>query len=88
MEGHSKKAHSKSFKFTYIIYFSAFFNNITYVSPKVPTLYTVMSTGNLSQDHRVYGEYSHSFVLDRMKTIEIILNNLGMFVLSNLKYCL
>ncbi|POS82064.1 hypothetical protein EPUL_004979, partial [Erysiphe pulchra] len=54
----------------------AFFNNITYVSPKVPTLYTVLSTGNLSQDARVYGEFSHSFVLDRMKTIEIVLNNL------------
>ncbi|KAI6249163.1 Iron transport multicopper oxidase fetC [Erysiphe necator] len=54
----------------------AFFNNITYVPPKVPTLYSVMSTGNLSQDPRVYGEFSHSFVIDRMKTIEIVLNNL------------
>lgn len=54
----------------------AFFNNITYITPKVPTLYTVLSTGVSALDSRVYGEFSHSFVLEKMKTIEIVVNNL------------
>ncbi|KAB8303695.1 hypothetical protein EYC80_005081 [Monilinia laxa] len=54
----------------------AFFNNITYVSPKVPTLYTVMSAGNDATNAVVYGEFTHSFVLDHEQTIEIVVNNL------------
>ncbi|KAA8573678.1 hypothetical protein EYC84_005255 [Monilinia fructicola] len=54
----------------------AFFNNITYVSPKVPTLYTVMSAGNDAKNAVVYGEFTHPFVLDYEQTIEIVVNNL------------
>ncbi|QSZ34526.1 hypothetical protein DSL72_006120 [Monilinia vaccinii-corymbosi] len=54
----------------------AFFNNITYVSPKVPTLYTVMSAGDAATNAVVYGEFTHSFVLGYEQTIEIVVNNL------------
>ncbi|EKD17492.1 uncharacterized protein L3040_006607 [Drepanopeziza brunnea f. sp. 'multigermtubi'] len=54
----------------------AFFNNITWVRPKVPTLYTVMSTGESAADPQVYGEFSHSFVLNRHQIIDIVVNNL------------
>ncbi|KAF7942721.1 uncharacterized protein EAE97_006175 [Botrytis byssoidea] len=54
----------------------AFFNNITYVSPKVPTLYSVMSTGDDAANAAVYGEFTHSFVLNYQQTIEIVVNNL------------
>ncbi|KAK6583728.1 hypothetical protein PZA11_003458 [Diplocarpon coronariae] len=54
----------------------AFFNNITWVRPKVPTLYTVMTTGEDAANPLVYGEFSHSFVLDRHQIIDIVVNNL------------
>ncbi|PQE29797.1 multicopper oxidase protein [Rutstroemia sp. NJR-2017a WRK4] len=54
----------------------AFFNNITYVSQKVPTLYTVMSTGEDAVNPAVYGEFAHPFVLGYKQTIEIVVNNL------------
>jgi hypothetical protein len=56
---------------------SAFFNNITYTPPKVPTLYSVISTGEDAVNSLVYGEFSHSFVLDHLQTIEIVVNNHG-----------
>ncbi|KAL2020766.1 hypothetical protein VTK56DRAFT_7964 [Thermocarpiscus australiensis] len=54
----------------------AFLNNITYVAPKVPTLYTVLSAGDLATNPAVYGTYTHSFVLEKDQTIDIVLNNL------------
>ncbi|KAK0626772.1 multicopper like protein, partial [Immersiella caudata] len=54
----------------------AFFNNITYTSPKVPTLYTALTTGELATDRTVYGQYTHSFVLERGQVVELIVNNL------------
>jgi iron transport multicopper oxidase len=56
---------------------SAFFNNITYVPQKVPTLYTALTTGNDAENPAVYGEFSHSFVLKKNQIIEIVVNNLG-----------
>lgn len=53
----------------------AFFNNISYTAPKVPTLYTVMSAGNLSTDSTVYGEYTHPYVLNAGDVVEVVLNN-------------
>jgi iron transport multicopper oxidase len=53
----------------------AFFDNITYTSPKVPSLYTVMSGGDLVDNPIIYGEYTHSFVLEHMNTIQIVLNS-------------
>jgi len=53
----------------------AFFNNISYTRPKVPTLYSVLSSGNYSTDEEIYGEYTHPTVLQKNQVVEIILNN-------------
>ncbi|RYO86283.1 hypothetical protein DL766_003318 [Monosporascus sp. MC13-8B] len=48
----------------------AFFNSITYNSPKVPTLYTALSTGDLASDPAVY-----AFVLGKGDVVQIVVNN-------------
>ncbi|KAG0035562.1 hypothetical protein BGZ82_005230 [Podila clonocystis] len=55
----------------------ATFNDITYVMPKVPSLYTALSMGNnsLSSNPEVYGKYSHPLVLPHNDMIEIVINN-------------
>ncbi|EGU75663.1 hypothetical protein FOPG_10736 [Fusarium oxysporum f. sp. conglutinans race 2 54008] len=53
----------------------AFFNDISYVSPKVPTLYTVLSTGENATNPTVYGTDTNSFVLKHGEIVEIVLNN-------------
>lgn len=53
----------------------AFFNDITFVRPKVPTLYTVMTSGSLSTDPTVYGVNTHPLVLEHNQVVEIVLNN-------------
>ncbi|KAJ6033085.1 uncharacterized protein N7446_008619 [Penicillium canescens] len=53
----------------------AFFNNISYTKPKVPTLYSVLSSGNLSTNAEVYGEYTHPIVLGHNQVVDIVLNN-------------
>lgn len=54
----------------------AFFNNITYTQPKVPTLYSVLSAGDDAVNPAVYGEYTNSFVLEKDQIVQIVLNNL------------
>ena len=54
---------------------SAFFNDITYVSPKVPTLYSVLSTGPNATDAVIYGSNTNAFVLEQNQVVEIVLNN-------------
>ncbi|CAI4212785.1 unnamed protein product [Parascedosporium putredinis] len=53
----------------------AFFNNITYKAPKVPTLYTVLTAGDMATNARIYGEYTHSFVLEQDEIVQIVVNN-------------
>ncbi|PYH88052.1 hypothetical protein BO71DRAFT_489066 [Aspergillus ellipticus CBS 707.79] len=53
----------------------AFLNDISYTKPKVPALYTVMSSGDLATNPTVYGTNTHSVVLDENQIVEIILNN-------------
>lgn len=53
----------------------AFFNNITYKSPKVPTLYSVLSAGDKATDPTVYGDYTHPFVLKKDEIVQIVVNN-------------
>ncbi|KAJ5633512.1 ferro-O2-oxidoreductase [Penicillium herquei] len=53
----------------------AFLNKISYTSPKVPTLYTVLSAGDLANNATVYGEYTHPVVLDHNAVVEIVLEN-------------
>ena len=55
--------------------FSAFFNDITYTRPVVPTLYTALTTGANASDVTVYGGYTNSFVLKKDQIVEIVLNN-------------
>ncbi|KAL6801918.1 Cupredoxin [Trichoderma sp. SZMC 28012] len=54
----------------------AFFNNITYTKPKVPSLYTAMSAGDLADNAAVYGEFTHPFVLKKGEIVQIVVNNL------------
>ncbi|CAL5870562.1 uncharacterized protein PFLUO_LOCUS4801 [Penicillium psychrofluorescens] len=53
----------------------AFLNNISYTKPKVPTLYSVLSSGDLSTNSEIYGEFTHPYVLGHNQVVEIILNN-------------
>lgn len=54
----------------------AFFNNITYVEPKIPTLLTVLSAPeSLKKDARIYGSNTNTFILNKGDIIEIVLNN-------------
>lgn len=54
---------------------SAFFNDVSYTPPVVPTLYSVMDAGSKATDPTVYGDYTNSFVLNKGDVVEIILNN-------------
>lgn len=58
-----------------LTYHSAAFNGIPYTSPKVPTLYTVMSSGSAASNASIYGDYTNSFVLEKDDVVEIIMNN-------------
>ncbi|SPO06103.1 related to ferrooxidoreductase Fet3 [Cephalotrichum gorgonifer] len=54
----------------------AFFNDKTYVSPKVPSLYTALTVGaSNATDPRVYGTYTIPHTLSRNQVVEIVLNN-------------
>ncbi|KAL6705643.1 hypothetical protein ACN47E_006590 [Coniothyrium glycines] len=53
----------------------AFFNDVTYVAPKVPTLYTVLSTASNATNPVIYGGNTNAFVLAQNEVIEIVLNN-------------
>jgi len=53
----------------------AFFNDITYVRPKVPSLFTALSTGEFATNAAVYGVNTHSYVFNHLDVIEIVLNN-------------
>lgn len=52
----------------------AFFNNITYTSPKVPSLFTALSGGDYASNSYIYGNVN-AFVLGKGETIDIVLNN-------------
>ncbi|CEP64953.1 ferroxidase FET5 LALA0_S15e01112g [Lachancea lanzarotensis] len=54
----------------------AFFNNITYVAPKVPTLITALSAPEkLAKNPAIYGENVNAFVLEHGEVIEVVVNN-------------
>lgn len=52
----------------------AFFNNISYVAPKVPTLITALTAGDDATNPSIYGNVN-AFVLDKDEIVEIVLNN-------------
>ncbi|EXM02071.1 hypothetical protein FOIG_06378 [Fusarium odoratissimum NRRL 54006] len=53
----------------------AFFNNITYQAPKVPTLYTALTSGKQATNPHIYGTYTHSFVLEKDEIVQLVINN-------------
>lgn len=53
----------------------AFFNNVTYVTPKVPIVSTALSTGEFATNSYIYGNV-HAYVLQKDDIIDIRLNNL------------
>lgn len=55
--------------------FSAFFSDSTYVIPKVPTIYSVMTLGDAATNAAVYGANSNAYVLNRGQVVEIIINS-------------
>ena len=54
---------------------SAFFNNISYVKPKVPTLYSVLSTNDFASNAFIYGPNTNAFVLEKDQVVQIVVNN-------------
>lgn len=53
----------------------AFFNDVSYVGPKVPTLYSVLTTGANATDASIYGTDTNAYILDKDEIVDIILNN-------------
>ncbi|KAJ5579622.1 uncharacterized protein N7459_005607 [Penicillium hispanicum] len=53
----------------------ALLNNISYTKPKVPSIYSVLGSGDLSTNAEIYGEFTHPAVLGHNQVVEIILNN-------------
>jgi iron transport multicopper oxidase len=52
------------------------FNEVPYLSPKVPSLFTLLSEGNYSLSEEVYGPQTQAIILKHLDNIEIVLNNL------------
>ena len=46
-----------------------------YVSPKVPTLYTAMTTGSDAWNPQVYGASVNPYIFEAGKVIEIVVDN-------------
>lgn len=53
----------------------AMLDDISYTSPKVPALYSVLSAGDLATNAEIYGDFTHSVVLEHNQVVEIVLNN-------------
>lgn len=51
------------------------FNDISFVYPKVPVLYTALSAGELATNPTIYGKDSPAYVLGYGEIIDIVLNN-------------
>lgn len=56
--------------------FRATWNNITYITQKVPTLATALTVGKDATDPRVYGVNANPFVLKHNNIIELVINNI------------
>ncbi len=48
---------------------------MSWVAPKVPTLYSVLSSGEFATNAEIYGVNTNSFVLKHNDVVEIIVNN-------------
>ncbi|KAG2734846.1 hypothetical protein G9P44_002852 [Scheffersomyces stipitis] len=54
----------------------ASFNGVSYVPPKVPTLYSVVSSGKYANNQQVYGSNTNTFVIQNNEVVDIVLNNM------------
>lgn len=52
------------------------FNEVPYLSPKTPTLNTMLTQGNYSLTETVYGPQSQVYILNHLDMIEVVINNL------------
>lgn len=52
------------------------FNGVPYLSPKVPSLNTLLSMGDLALQEAVYGPQTQAIILNHLDMVEIVLNNL------------
>ena len=50
-------------------------NDVTYVEPKVPTLFTVLDAGNQATNPVIYGEYANPYIVSQNDVVEIVVNN-------------
>lgn len=55
----------------------AMFNGLSYTPPKVPTLYSVLSSNDsdIASNPAIYGSNTNTFVLQEDEIVEIVLNN-------------
>lgn len=56
--------------------YRATLNDITYLMPKVPSLYTALSVGSDAQNPAVYGVNANAYVLKHNEIVEVVVNNL------------
>jgi iron transport multicopper oxidase len=54
---------------------SAALNNIVYMEPVVPTVFTALTVGENASNPEVYGMYTNPYILKKGQVVEIILNN-------------
>lgn len=52
----------------------AFFNNLSYVGQKVPTLYTAVTTGESNTNPVIYGQVN-PFIINTNEVVQIVVNN-------------
>ena len=50
-------------------------NNSTYIDPKVPTLYSVLTTGQHATNSATYGKSTNPYIIDYNDIVEIVVNN-------------
>lgn len=55
----------------------AFFNNMSYVEPKVPTLYTVLSAPDdeTASNETIYGTNTNTYVVEHDDIVQLVINN-------------
>ncbi|KIR56098.1 ferroxidase [Cryptococcus gattii Ru294] len=53
----------------------AAFNNITYVMPTTPSLFTQLSMGTDAWDTRIYGQQTHALMMPHLEMIELVIVN-------------
>jgi iron transport multicopper oxidase len=51
------------------------FNNVSYLEPKVPSLFTALTTGEEANNPTVYGLNSNPIIAKKNQVIEIVINN-------------